>query len=275
MVRSVKHQGQRAIVFLTSDRTLTDIRRTGRRRRGAYGEIGSFCRYALRNADAVVVQSETQQRVLRDTLGLTSFLIRNPIDLRPQLDQPSSLPAQLPPGPFALWVGRGDTFSKRADLCLELAQQCPNIPFLLIMNRQNASVDQLLRAQAPGNVTIVERVPYAQIEAYYRRAAALVNTSDVEGFPNSFLQAGKYGVPVLSLRVDPDGMLARHNCGWAFEGNLLAMARQLEIVWQGAPVVGRKSAAIRRYVQQHHGMAERVAELERVLHGVARHHVAA
>jgi glycosyltransferase involved in cell wall biosynthesis len=275
MVRSVKHQGQRAIVFLTSDRTLADIRRTGRRRRGAYGEIGSFCRYALRTADAVVVQSETQQRVLRDTLGLTPFLIRNPIDLRSHIDPRAPLPVQLPGGQFALWVGRGDTFSKRADLCLDLARQCPHIPFLLIMNRQNASVDKLLRAQAPGNVTIAESVPFAQIEACYRRAVALVNTSEVEGFPNSFLQAGKYGVPVLSLQVDPDGMLGRHHCGWQFKGNLSAMARQLGIVWQGGPIVRRKGAALRRYVQQHHGLLERVSELEQVLRGVAQHHAAA
>ena len=121
----------------------------------------------------------------------------------------------------------------------------------------------------------MDRVPFAQIEAYYRRAVALVNTSEVEGFPNSFLQAGKYGVPVLSLQVDPDGMLGRHHCGWQFEGNLSAMARQLRAVWQDSPIASRKGAAIRRYVQQHHGLVERVLELEQVLRGVAQHRAAA
>ena len=270
MVRSIKHQGQRVVVFLTSDRTLTDIRRTGRRSRGAYGEIGSFCRYALQTADAVVVQSQTQRRALHDTLGVSSMLIRNPIDLRASTDDRSSLAVQRPNGPFALWVGRGDTFSKRADLCLRLARQCPQIPFLLIMNRQEASVYDQLLSQAPDNVTVVERVPWGHIEAYFRRARVLVNTSEVEGFPNSFLQAGKFGVPILSLRVDPDGMLGQHDCGWSFEGNLSAMARQLETVWRDHPEVGRKGAAIRRYVEQHHELSERVKELEQLLHDVTQ-----
>ena len=52
------------------------------------------------------------------------------------------------------------------------------------------------------------------IDALYDRAKVLVNTSDVEGFPNSYLQAWIRGVPVVTL-IDPDGVIEREGLGVA------------------------------------------------------------
>ena len=46
------------------------------------------------------------------------------------------------------------------------------------------------------------------------RAKVLVNTSDVEGFPNSYLQAWIRGVPVVTL-IDPDAVIEREGLGIA------------------------------------------------------------
>ncbi len=146
LVRSAHHTGSRVIVFLTSDRTLSDIQLGGRRQRGAYGELGFLCRYALRHADAIVVQKRSQQNALHASLALSPRLIRNPIDL--QSAPCGSDPAELPQVPYVLWIGRADTFSKRADRCWQLARLCPSVHFVAIVNRHDRVVFEQLRNSA-------------------------------------------------------------------------------------------------------------------------------
>jgi glycosyltransferase involved in cell wall biosynthesis len=66
-------------------------------------------------------------------------------------------------------------------------------------------------AQIP-NVTITGRIPNHEVEATLRRAAALVNTSDVEGFPNAYLEAWSLRVPVIARR-DIDGIIVSSGAG--------------------------------------------------------------
>lgn len=46
-----------------------------------------------------------------------------------------------------------------------------------------------------------------------RESSLLVNTSTVEGFSNTFIEAWMHSVPVVSLGVDPDGKMASENIG--------------------------------------------------------------
>ncbi len=77
----------------------------------------------------------------------------------------------------------------------------------------------LTSAKSMSNVSIQTYIPFEQIEEIYAKAGLLVNTSVFEGFPNAFLQAAKYGVPILSLNVDPGGMLTEYNCGRSCKGD--------------------------------------------------------
>ncbi len=64
------------------------------------------------------------------------------------------------------------------------------------------------------NVHFHGPIPYAQISQFYERARICVSTSDIEGFPNSYLQAWAHGTPVVAF-LDPDRLLARNGLGRA------------------------------------------------------------
>jgi glycosyltransferase involved in cell wall biosynthesis len=64
------------------------------------------------------------------------------------------------------------------------------------------------------NIDFVGPVHYSKVNSYFNRAKLFINTSDIEGFPNSFLQAWIRGVPVVSF-FDPDKLIDKYELGYA------------------------------------------------------------
>ena len=88
-----------------------------------------------------------------------------------------------------------------------------DLPFVMVMNRSVPKVWESVVQQLPANVRLLEKIPFSESDKLFEGALVLLNTSEFEGFPNTFLQAGKYGVPVLSLSVDPDEFITQTGCG--------------------------------------------------------------
>src|SRR5207237_4985351 len=94
------------------------------------------------------------------------------------------------------------------------------------------------------NLVFHGRLSYHDASALYARARLLVNTSEVEGFPNSYLQAWINGVPVVSY-LDPGGVIARNGLG-ATVGSPLGMhAEVLRLLGPPPPPAssGRRASA--------------------------------
>ncbi|HVC98259.1 MAG TPA: glycosyltransferase [Pirellulales bacterium] len=258
VVAFCRRRGRRSVLFISSDYDLLDEYQPGSRFRNIYDELGHVCHYGLAHADLIVAQTARQQALLRDRFGRSSTLIRNPIDLTQTVPRPHRRPGEG----FALWIGKADDY-KRPELCIELALRCPEVPFTMIINRAAPNVFETVLTQAPTNVEVVEQVPLAQITDYYRRAAVLVNTSAYEGVPNAFLQAGLCGLPVVSLVADPDGMLSVGRCGFCAGGDLGELAAEVRRIWENGNE--EYSQNIGNYVERHHDLAGRTAELARAL----------
>lgn len=255
-IRTVQLRGAAAVTFLTSDAdtefALTNAEspsRTHKRHRDA-----------ILSANLVVAQTLRQKQLVEDA-GQHAVLIRNPIDTR--VDHQTWKPLER--RSHVLWVGRADTDCKRADLLIELARQCPQVQFCAVMNPTRPEVTKTLCEAMPENVRRIERVTWEESDSLYADAMALVNTSDSEGFPNAFLQAGKWGVPILSLRVDPDQIVARHSVGFVADGQMSGLIKLVRHVGDQPQWFEHVSRAARRYVEQHHELQDRADDLAQAL----------
>jgi glycosyltransferase involved in cell wall biosynthesis len=167
--------------------------------------------YGLRRADGVLVQSQHQQRLLQHNY-------RVPSSIAGMLVEPA-----IGYAPFAqrdmtvLWVNNLRQL-KRPDLYFDLAQALTQLSFHLAggaMPGQEAFFERArLQAQSYPNLSFHGHIPYHDVNPLYGRARVLVNTSDIEGFPNSYLQAWAAGTPVVAF-FDPDGLIARERLGIA------------------------------------------------------------
>ena len=261
-VVSCRKYGRRSVICLASDGNLSPLYQAGSVVCDPAGEIGNACHYAIMNADAIIAQTERQKDLLKTRFGRDCTVIRNPIVL-----DDAAIPEVSPTREFALWIGRSDDFHKRPLLCLDLAARCPEIPFVMIMNRTNPQIyDEVLKRKGP-NVRVIERVPPPEMPDYFRRAQVLVSTSSsaFEGCPNVFLQAGKYGTPIVSLDVDPDGTLAGRGCALLAGGDLAVLASDVRQVWRDARVATTLTTRMRAHLKQSHEIGGRVQEMATAL----------
>ena len=168
--------------------------------------------WSLRQADSVIAQNKNDAKNLAETVGVSAQVIKNPHQIPPLVEQERQI---------VLWVGRS-AVQKRTELFLELAKQMPQQQFTMICQKaiKDTEYDSLVaKAQQITNLEFIPRVPFRKTREYFQRARMLVNTSDYEGFPNTFIQACKWAAPILSLNVNPDGFLDKYECGMCANGD--------------------------------------------------------
>ena len=123
-----------------------------------------------------------------------------------------------------LWIGRCQRI-KRPYLFLDLAERLPQARCTMICSREDIQLWEGVAARARGisNVTFLEHVPYHGIQEYYDRSRFLVSTSEAEGVPNVMIQAAQGGAGIVSLEMDPDGMIGRFGAGFCAGGDFELM----------------------------------------------------
>ncbi|MGI9205084.1 MAG: glycosyltransferase family 4 protein [Woeseiaceae bacterium] len=166
--------------------------------------------YGLNRTHLISAQSAVQAQALQTNYGLQSSIVNMVVE-HPDENQTVEKDIDV------LWVNNLREF-KRPDIVADIAQQMPNVNFVMIGGAMAGFEDlhQDLRraAEALPNLDYVGSLPYAKVNSYFVRSKLFLNTSDSEGFPNSYLQAWIRGVPVISY-FDPDGLIASEEIGAA------------------------------------------------------------
>jgi len=223
--------------------------------RGHYFTGRAF-RWSLHSAAQVVVQNETDKEGLKQTMAVHSIVIPNAHHL-PVLSESRK--------DTVLWVGRSIEF-KRPELFIDLAEKMSDEHFTMICQRATGDekYEELVgRAKQVKNLEFIERVGFDQVENYFQRAKVFVNTSESEGFPNTFIQACKCATPILSLNVNPDNFLNKYSCGLCCGGNLNELTDSLAFMLEESRYqqMGRNA---RTYVEKKHDITRIIEQYKKL-----------
>lgn len=171
--------------------------------------------YAVRRAARIVVQKAEQRELLRKNYGRDADLIVP--NFHPQPRQAIDKTGPL----LVVWVANLKRW-KQPEIFVRTAKALQGVGaarFVMAGAADSGSGNQEWSAQlmreirATPNLEYLGQQSHEEINALLARAHVFVNTSVHEGFPNTFIQAWMRAVPVVSLSVDPDGVLGERKVG--------------------------------------------------------------
>jgi glycosyltransferase involved in cell wall biosynthesis len=206
--------------------------------------LGRLFTWSLRQAKLVFAQNKIDKENLSRTFVISSQVIPNghPLPVIRQQNRDT-----------ILWVGRDDPI-KKPERFLELAQAVPNEHFTIVcqtLNNDSHYKNLIEQAGLIPNLQFIRHVPFNLINSYFQQAKVLVNTSDAEGFPNTFIQACNCGAAILSFNVNPDGFLDTYKCGLCCNGDTERLTYNMRFLLEGGRYVEFGSNG-RKYSEKNH-----------------------
>ena len=206
-------------------------------------------RFDLKMAKRVISQTKYQQEMLKTRFGRDSVIIKAFHEFENKLIE-KAMP------PIVLWVSTIRPEWKQPELFLKLASAIPEARFQMIggPSREQEFYEAIkIRAGRIPNLDFVGFVPHHKVGEYFEKASVFVNTSDVEGFPNTFLEAWSRYTPVVSLNIDPDEIICEHELGF-HSGSFEQMIEDVRLLLRDGEARKRLGENGRRFVENDHNL---------------------
>lgn len=204
--------------------------------------------WGIRNAVKVITQNQNNASELVNTHGVSSVVIKNASVISNHMFNHKKN--------IILWVGRSESL-KQPEIFFRIAQQLPQHQFVMIApqaNYNNVDVQALFQRYHLNNFEYLKRVPFDVIDDFFERAEVLINTSQYEGFPNTFVQAAKSSTAIFSLSVDPDGFIKSTNSGFVANGDENLLIQTLKNVLNDRKKLSDMQSNAFRYAKNEHNL---------------------
>jgi glycosyltransferase involved in cell wall biosynthesis len=193
----------------------------------------------LRKSDIVLVQHEGQKQILLRK-KIRSVLFPNLIDLS-QISAISN-----PSHDYFVYVGWLDKRKGFTEF-FEIVKRSPSHKFKVIgPPRDKTGYRYYERLKSFDNVTLMGKLTHSETLLQIASARALISTSYMEGFPNIFIEAWAFGIPVLSLYVDPGSVIENEHLGEITHGDLDKLLQTMESCTNTEEFAKRSRAYVER-----------------------------
>ncbi len=220
----------------------------------------------LRKAPYLFTQHKGQQELLRRRYGRESLVVPT---LHPELHRP----ARKEPTPLVVWI---HNYRPHAQLGLALkiaaSYERSGIQFFFVTgSTRPEQLRELHRwKRLPSNVRLFGALSPEEAQELLERAWVLLHTAFYEGFPNTFVQAWLRETPVVSLWVDPGGVLRREGIGICADGNTARLQQALESFLDNPEHRATVGLRAREYAEKQHGLRHNCPRLQQLFNGLAQ-----
>jgi glycosyltransferase involved in cell wall biosynthesis len=219
--------------------------------------------FGARNATGIVVQTHHQAQLLKQHYNRDAARVIP--NFHPAATETIDKPAQL----TVLWIANLKQW-KQPEVFVRLAGRFAmrkDIRFIMVGAPAAAVGNAAWRKslmrdiEAAPNLRYLGEKTQAEVNTLLAQAHVLVNTSTHEGFPNTFIQAWLRDAAVVSLSVDPDGVLERCGVGIAAQTEAALEAAVRKLLDDPAALSGYAQRG-REHAQTHHSMANSLQLME-------------
>jgi glycosyltransferase involved in cell wall biosynthesis len=170
-------------------------------------------RFGIRHASKIISQTHAQAELFQENFNRLSEVLRLP--LAPSVADHEKTRLNLEQGKaHVVWVGRISP-EKRPEWILQAAARLRDVSFHLVGSSNidgRYQNEVMTRATCLTNVTVHGRLSDDDLASLYKSATVLCCTSVTEGFPTTFLEAWRDGLPVISS-FDPDRLIVENDLG--------------------------------------------------------------
>jgi len=181
--------------------------------------IGIFYNWGISLSAKIILQSKKQMKIIAPSLRKKSIIILKGIDADFTHDINTFNNRS-----YFLWVGR---FSKvkRPELIKKIAVSGLHIKIIGKIDENYLPLLKELKKNL--NVEYLGVLTPPELMKRYQEAFALINTSDYEGFPETFIEAWSAGTPVISLKFKMSDLMAGQGGVYA-EGSIDKMINAMK-----------------------------------------------
>lgn len=216
--------------------------------------------YGIRNCWKIIGQTEDQNKLL------TKHYARRCDAIIPNFHPYIACEIQKEKPLKILWVANFKEM-KRPEIFVEVAkhfEQRDDVQFYMIGRGQDRKNQTRIEEEIANinNLKYLGEKKIEEVNDLFCQAHIFINTSDFEGFPNTFIQAWMRKVPVVSLNVDPDDILKNEGIGF-HSGSFEQLVKDTKRLMEDEELREAMGEKAQCYAFKNHSLAniEKIVEL--------------
>ena len=216
--------------------------------------------YGVKHAQYIIGQAKYQDELLHKNYDRRCDLVIGNWHPLPKEPDIKSEPVKV------VWIANIKP-KKNPGLFVELSRHFigeNNVEFVMIGRPSNGEFQR----QFVTSVCEIDNLTYCgeqtmdEVNHILEQSDIFVNTSEYEGFANSFIQSWMRGVPVISLNVDPDDLLKEKRLG-LHSGTLDQLVEDTKLLIQNKELRNEMGGNAKSYANSNHSLRniDKVIEL--------------